>query len=58
MADIIEAIEEKLETDRTRGGYAQLTELISVGDIQETGYPTIRQTMTVNVQYTYSRGNT
>ena len=58
MADIIEAIEEKLETDRTRGGFAQLTELISVGDIQETGYPTIRQTMTVNVQYTYSRGNT
>lgn len=58
MADIIEAIEEKLEVDRTRGGYAQLTELISVGDIQETGYPTIRQTMTISVQYTYSRGNT
>jgi len=58
MADIIEAIEEKLEVDRTRGGYAQLTELISVGDIQETGYPTIRQTMTISVQYAYSRGNT
>ncbi len=37
LSDIVEAIEEKLEADRTRGGKAQLTELLEVGDIQETG---------------------
>ncbi len=58
MSNIIEAIEEKLEADRTRDGNAQLTELVTVGDIQETAYPTIRQTMTVSVQYTYNKGNT
>ena len=58
MSNIIEAIEEKLEADRSRDGNAQLTELVTVGDIQETAYPTIRQTMTVSVQYTYNKGNT
>lgn len=58
LADIIEAIEEKLEVDRTRGGKAQLTELLEVGDIQETGYPTVAQTMSVGIQYTYNKGNT
>jgi hypothetical protein len=58
LADLIEAIEEKLEADRTRGGVAQLTELLSVGDIQESGFPTVSQTMVVGVQYTYNRGNT
>lgn len=58
LADIIEAIEEKLEADRTRGGKAQLTELLEVGDIQETGYPTVAQTMNVGIQYTYNKGNT
>tara|TARA_R110001599_G_scaffold34447_1_gene110152 strand:+ start:2420 stop:2857 length:438 start_codon:yes stop_codon:yes gene_type:complete len=58
LADIIEVIEEKLEVDRSRGKQAQLTELLSVGDIQETGYPTVSQTMSVGVQYTYIRGNT
>lgn len=58
LSDIIEAIEEKLEEDRTRGKVAQLTELLEVGDIQETGYPTVSQTMSVGVQYTYAKGNT
>jgi hypothetical protein len=58
LADIIEVIEEKLEEDRTRGKKAQLTELLEVGDIQETGYPTVAQTMSVGIQYTYTRGNT
>ena len=58
LADIIEAIEEKLEVDRTRGGKAQLTELLEVSDIQESGYPTVSQTMSVGIQYTYTRGNT
>lgn len=58
LADIIEAIEEKLEVDRTRGGKAQLTEILSVGDMTETAYPTVSQTISVGIQYTYSRGNT
>ena len=58
LADIIEAIEEKLEEDRTRGSKAQLTELLEVSDIQETGYPTVAQTMSVGIQYTYAKGNT
>lgn len=58
LADIIEAIEEKLEEDRSRNGNAQLTELLEVSDIQETGYPTVAQTMSVGIQYTYNKGNT
>lgn len=58
LSDIVEAIEEKLEADRTRGGKAQLTELLEIGDIQETGYPTVSQTMSVGIQYTYNKGNT
>lgn len=58
LADIIEAIEEKLEADRSRNGNAQLTELLEVSDIQETGYPTVSQTMSVGIQYTYLKGNT
>ena len=58
LSDIAEAIEEKLEEDRTRNRKAQLTELLEVGDIQETGYPTVAQTLSVGIQYTYTRGNT
>lgn len=58
LADLIEAIEEKLEADRTRGGVAKLTELLTVGDIQESGFPTISQSITVGIQYVYNRGNT
>lgn len=58
LADIIEAVEEKLEEDRTRGKNALLTELLSVGEIQASGYPTVSQTMSVGIQYTYTTGNT
>ena len=60
LADLIEAIEEKLEADRTRGGpeNAQITEVLQVGDIEVSSYPTINQTIGVGVQYTYSQGNT
>tara|TARA_R110001606_G_scaffold227119_2_gene375197 strand:- start:603 stop:1040 length:438 start_codon:yes stop_codon:yes gene_type:complete len=58
LSDIVEAIEEKLEEDRTRSRKAKLTELLSVGDIQETGYPTVSQTLSFGIQYTYARGNT
>lgn len=58
LADIIEAVEEKLEEDRTRNKNALLTELLSVGEIQASGYPTVSQTMSVGIQYTYTTGNT
>jgi len=58
LADIIEAVEEKLEEDRTRNRNALLTELLSVGEIQASGYPTVSQTMSVGIQYTYTTGNT
>jgi hypothetical protein len=58
LADIISKIEAQIELDRTRGGVAQLTELLEIGDMQETGYPTVSQTLSIGVQYTYARGNT
>jgi len=58
LSEIVEAIEEKLEVDRTRGKKAQLTEVLDVGDIQTSDYPTVTQTIRVGIQYTYSKGNT
>ena len=58
LSEIVEAIEEKLEVDRTRGSKAQLTEVLEVGDIQTSDYPTVNQTIRVGIQYTYSKGNT
>lgn len=58
LASIIEAVEEKLEVDRTRNKQALTTELLSVGEVQTTGYPTVSQTMSVGIQYTYLTGNT
>lgn len=58
LADIIEVIEEELEKDRTRGKNALLTELLSVGEMQEISYPTVSQTMSVGIQYSYLTGNT
>ena len=58
LADIIEAVEEKLEQDRKRNKNALLTELLSVGEIETSGYPTVSQTMSVGIQYTYTTGNT
>ena len=58
LSDIIEAIEEKLEADRKRDSKAQTTEVLEVGEIEVSSYPTISQTIRVGIQYTYSRGNT
>ena len=58
LADIIEVVEEKLEEDRTRGKNALLTELLSVGEVVASSYPTVSQTMSVGIQYTYTTGNT
>ena len=58
LSEIVEAIEEKLEVDRTRGSKAQLTEVLEVGDIQTSDYPTVNKTIRVGIQYTYSKGNT
>jgi len=58
LTSITDAIETVIERDRTRGGVAQLTELLEIGDMQETGYPTVAQTLSIGVQYTYARGNT
>ncbi len=58
LSEIVEAIEEKLEGDRTRDGKAQITEILEVGEMVVTDYPTVSQTIRVGIQYTYSRGNT
>lgn len=58
LSEIVEAIEEKLEADRKRDSKAQTTEILEVGDIQVSDYPTVNQTIRVGVQYTYARGNT
>jgi hypothetical protein len=58
MTAIIEAIEEKLEADRSRDGNAQLTELLEVGDVSATAHPLISQTLSFGIQYTYLKGNT
>ena len=57
MADIIEAIEEKMEVDRKRDGNAQTTELLDVSEISVLASPIVQSTMTYNIQYTYTRGN-
>tara|TARA_Y100000310_G_scaffold314987_1_gene365025 strand:- start:6152 stop:6586 length:435 start_codon:yes stop_codon:yes gene_type:complete len=58
LSEIVEAIEEKLEADRKRDSKAQITEVLEVGEIEVSSYPTVSQTMRVGIQYTYSRGNT
>tara|TARA_R100000231_G_scaffold67001_3_gene53723 strand:- start:492 stop:926 length:435 start_codon:yes stop_codon:yes gene_type:complete len=58
LSEIVEAIEEKLEVDRTRGSKAQITEVLEVGEIEVSSYPTVSQTIRVGIQYTYSRANT
>tara|TARA_B100001057_G_C22742128_1_gene908204 strand:+ start:274 stop:708 length:435 start_codon:yes stop_codon:yes gene_type:complete len=58
LSDIIEAIEEKLEADRKRDSKAQTTEILEVGEMVVSSYPTLSQRILVGIQYTYSRGNT
>lgn len=54
--EIIEAIEEALDTDRTRGGYAKDTQVTSVETDEGSIDPIGGVLLTVEVQYFYIRG--
>jgi len=53
---IIEAIEEALDADRTRGGYAKDTQVVSVETDEGSIDPIGGVLLTVEVQYFYTRG--
>lgn len=55
---LIEAIEESLESDRTRGGIAFDTQVTDVGTDEGTLDPIGGITMTVRVRYIYNQGAT
>lgn len=54
--EIIEAIEEALDTDRTRGGYAKDTQVTAVETDEGSIDPIGGVLLTVEVQYFYTRG--
>ena len=54
---IAEAIDEKLDEDRTRGGYAVDTQVISVEVDDGTIDPVGGVIVTVQILYTYTRGD-
>lgn len=54
---LVEAIDEKLDADRTRGGYAIDTQVISVEVDDGTIDPIGGVIVTVQVEYFYTRGN-
>ena len=54
--EIIEAIEEALDADRTRGGYAKDTQVTSVETDEGSIDPIGGVLLTVEVQYFYTRG--
>ena len=54
---IMEAIEKALEIDRTRGGYALLTELREVDPMEERNFPIVSMKHTYVIQYYHNRGN-
>lgn len=55
--ELIEAIENGLDADRTRGGYALDTQVVSVETDEGTIEPLGGIVVTVSVLYTYARGN-
>ena len=55
---IMEAIEEAVEVDRTRGGVALLTELREVEPMEESNFPIVSMKHTYVIQYYHNRGNT
>lgn len=57
LNEIHEAIEEALETDRTRGKKALLTEQVDTGTVTTKDFPLVSQTQTYVIQYYYTRGN-
>jgi len=56
--ELIETIEEALDSDRTRGGYALDTQVISVETDQGSIAPIGGVIVTVEVMYNFTRGNT
>ena len=56
--NIIEAVEEGLELDRTRGGYALDTQLINIEVDEGSIEPVGGVILTVRVVYEYTRGTT
>jgi hypothetical protein len=55
--ELIEAIENGLDADRTRGGYALDTQVVSVETDEGAIEPLGGIVVTVSVLYTYARGN-
>lgn len=55
--ELIEAIENGLDADRTRGGYALDTQVVEVETDEGTIEPLGGIVVTVSVLYTYARGN-
>ena len=56
--EMIEGIAEKLDADRTRGGFAKNTEIISVEDDDSVFYPYGAVRVTARVTYHYVTGTT
>lgn len=55
--NLVEAIEEGLDADRTRGGYALDTQVIEVETDEGSLEPIGGVVVTVSVLYTFTRGN-
>lgn len=56
--NLIEAIEEALDTDRTRGGFAKDTQIITIETDEGAIDPIGGIIVTVRVMYNFIRGNT
>lgn len=56
--NLIEAIEEALDADRTRGGYALDTQVVNIETDEGAIAPVGGVIVTVNVMYNFVRGNT
>lgn len=56
--NIVEAIEEKLDEDRSRGGYAIDTQIVSVETDDGSITPIGGVILTVRIEYQYTRGTT
>jgi len=54
--EIIEAIEEALDADRTRGGYAKDTQVVNVDTDEGSIDPIGGVNLTIEVMYFYTRG--
>ena len=54
----MEAIEEKLDVDRSRGGYAIDTQIVSVETDDGSITPIGGVILTVRIEYQYTRGTT